>query len=164
MSIRARIGMFVGIVCTALMSLIAAPGAAFAATCSNYGCDGINPDNLNWNGTSVTRLGPATNGNGVTVELRSGTYNGKVYVWGRMQYAPASNEHLTYISVDRCTADRLQCTYNMGSHAGGTSGWSGQLATNTWATWTGVYYDSALISRACVYDSSNGRQFCTGWW
>ncbi|WP_328942739.1 hypothetical protein OG259_15110 [Streptomyces sp. NBC_00250] len=164
MSIKARIGMVVAIMCTALMSLIAAPGAAFAAVCYDYGCDGVNPDNLAWNGTAVTRLGPASNGSGVSVELRSGTYNGKVYVWGRMKYSGGSDAHLVRISVDRCTADRSQCSYNMGSKAGGTEGWSGNVATNTYSTWTGVYYDSALIARACVYDTTDGSTACTGWW
>ncbi|WP_406061830.1 hypothetical protein OG462_28275 [Streptomyces sp. NBC_01077] len=164
MSIKARIGMFVGIVCTALMSLIAAPGAAFAATCYNYGCDGTNPDYMPWNGTAVTRLGPIGNGDGFTIALRSGTANGSVYAWARMTYAPGSNEHLRYVSIQRCTVDGMQCTSNLGVKAGGTSGWTSQVSTNTYATWSGVAYDSGLKSRACVYDSTDGGTTCTGWW
>lgn len=166
MSVKARIGMFVGIVCTALMSLIAAPGAAFAATCYNYGCDGTNPDYMPWNGSAVTRLGPITNGGGFSIALRSGTANGSVYAWARMTYSSGSDEHLRYVSIERCSKDFMQCTSGLGTKAGGTAGWSGKVAdtANTYATWSGVYYDSGLVSRACVYDSVTGNYTCTGWW
>ncbi|MCX4983237.1 hypothetical protein [Streptomyces sp. NBC_00572] len=164
MSIKVRIGMIVGIMCTALLSLIAAPGAAFAAACSTYGCDGTNPDYMPWNGSAVTRLGPITNGSGVTVALRSGTANGGVYAWARMTYYSGSDAHLTYVYIERCTKDHMQCTSGLGTKAGGTSGWTSQVGTNSYSTWSGVYYDSGLVARACVYDSTNGSTTCTGWW